>query len=106
MPYQRIMLRISRQEEPPARATLRLEGSVTAEWVALLENECLSLLRIRRAVRLDLAGVGFVDRAGVESLGRLGRAGIEIRCRPGVVASVLVAEGVRVALDTDDAGDA
>jgi len=100
------MLRITRQEEPPARATLRLEGSVAAEWAALLEYECLGLLRIGQAVRLDLAGVGFVDRAGVETLGRLGRAGVDIRCRPGVVASVLEAEGVRVALDTDGADDA
>jgi anti-anti-sigma regulatory factor len=100
------MLRITRQEEPPARATLRLEGSVAAEWAALLEHECLDLLRICGVVRLDLAGVGFVDRAGVETLGRLGRSGVDIRCRPGVVASVLEAEGVRVALETDGADDA
>ena len=100
------MLRITLLEEAPARATLRLEGSVAAEWASLLENECLSLLRIRRAVRLDLSGVGFVDRAGVETLGRLARAGVDIRCRPGVVASVLRAEGVRLVLPADGADDA
>lgn len=100
------MLRITRQEEPPARITLRLEGGVAAEWASLLENECLGLLRSGRAVGLDLAGVGFVDRAGVETLVRLGRAGVDIRCRPGVVASVLEAEGVRVSLQKDGTDDA
>ena len=100
------MLRITRQEEPPARVTLRLEGSVAAEWASLLEDECLGLLRSGRAVCLDLAGVGFVDRAGVETLVRLGRAGADIRCRPGVVASVLEAEGVHVSLEADGADHA
>jgi len=100
------VLRITRQEEPPARIALRLEGSVAAEWVSLLENECLGLLRSGRAVGLDLAGVGFVDRAGIETLVRLGRAGADIRCRPGVVASVLEAEGVRVSLEKDGTDDA
>jgi anti-anti-sigma regulatory factor len=47
-------------------------------------------------VSLDLAGVTFVDQAGVRTLGRLSRTGVEIRCRPGAVASVLEGEGIRV----------
>ena len=53
-------------------------------------------------VSLDLAGVDFVDWAGVDALKRLSRAGIEIRCRWGPVASVLEAEGVRVTRDVGD----
>ena len=97
------MLRITREAEQPFHATLRLEGSIGAEWAALLEHECAGLLRVCGAVSLDLAGVGFVDSAGVETLRRLGRAGVDIRCRPGAVASVLEAEGVPISLGTDGA---
>jgi anti-anti-sigma regulatory factor len=95
-------LRITREEGSHARATLKLEGSIVAEWAVLLERECSDLLRFSTAVSLDLAGVGFVDRAGVEALERLSRAGVEIRCPSGAVASVLSGEGVRVRHDADD----
>ncbi len=94
-------LRITREEGSRSRALLRLEGSIVAEWAALLERECSGLLRSRGAVSLDLAGVRLVDRSGVEALERLSRAGVEIRCRPGPVAGVLEGEGVRVTLDAD-----
>lgn len=89
-------LRITREEGSPSRVTLRLEGRVVAEWAALLERECSDLLRSRGAVSLELAGVSFVDRAGIQALERLSRAGVEIRCRPGAVASVLEGEGIRL----------
>ena len=91
-----MMLRMTRQQEPPARATLKLEGSVAGDWAALLERECEGLLLMWDAVSLDLTGVRFVDQAGVETLGRLDRAGVELRCPHGAVASMLEAEGVRV----------
>jgi anti-anti-sigma regulatory factor len=99
------MLRITRDEGSRPRATLRLEGSVVAEWAALLERECSDLLRSWGAVSLDLAGVRFVDRAGVEALERLSCAGVEIRCRSGPVASVLEGEGVRVTRDAGEVDD-
>ena len=99
------MLRITRDGGSRSRATLRLEGSVVGEWAALLERECSDLLRFREAVSLDLAWVSFVDRAGVEALERLSRAGVEIRCRSGPVASVLEAEGVRVTRNADSVDD-
>jgi anti-anti-sigma regulatory factor len=94
-----LTLRITRRKGSRSRATLTLEGRVVAEWAALLERECSELLRSRRALSLDLAAVTFVDRAGVETLERLSRAGVEIRCRPGPVASVLEGEGIRVTPD-------
>jgi ABC-type transporter Mla MlaB component len=100
-----VTLRITREHRSRARALLRLEGSVVAEWAALLERECSSLLRSWGVVSLDLAGVNFVDRAGVEALERLNRTGVEIRCRSGPVASVLEGEGVRVTRDADDVND-
>jgi hypothetical protein len=92
------MLRITREAGTDGRATLRLAGSVAGEWASLLEYECEGLVRAGVDLSLDLADVGFVDRAGIESLGRLGRAGVEIRCRSGAVASVLEAEGVPITL--------
>jgi len=94
-----VTLRITRRKGSRSRATLVLEGRVAAEWAVLLERECSELLRSRLAVSLDLAGVTFVDRAGVRTLGWLSRKGVEIRCRPGPVASVLEGEGIRVTQD-------
>ena len=92
-------LRITRKEGSRSRVTLKLEGSLVAEWAALLERECADLLRVSASVSLDLTCVGFVDRAAVEALERLSRAGVEIRCPSGAVASVLSGEGVRVTHD-------
>src|SRR5690242_19472071 len=74
-PRKPMTLRITREEGSGSRATLKLEGSVVAEWSVLLERECSDLLRFAASVCLDLAGVGFVDRAGVEALDRLSRSG-------------------------------
>ena len=96
------MLRITREEGSGSWVRFRLEGRLVAEWAALLERECFPVLRSRGAVSHDLAGVSFVDRAGVEALERLSRAGVEIRCGSEPVASVLEAEGVRVTRDADE----
>jgi ABC-type transporter Mla MlaB component len=98
-----VTLRITREPRTAARAILRLEGNLVREWVNLLELECSELRRSAGAVRIDLAGVGFVDRAGIEALQRLSRAGAEICCRSGPVASVL--EGERISVVSSDAGE-
>ena len=95
-------LRITRKKRSRSRATLVLEGKVAAEWVGLMERECSDLLRSQLAVRLDLVDVTFVDQEGVRTLRRLNRKGVEIRCRPGPVASVLEGEGIRVTHDGVD----
>lgn len=100
-----MMLRITLEETLRPRATLMLEGSVAGEWVALLERECIGLLRAWVALSLDLKGVGFVDRAGVEALRRLRRAGVEIRGCSGPVGSVLEGEGIIVPRDADGVDD-
>ena len=92
------MMRITLAQVSDDRTTLRLEGSIGAEWADLLKRECSGLLHAGVSVTLDLSGVDFVDRLGVETLRRLGRGGVEIRCRSGAVASVLEAEGVRITL--------
>ena len=98
-------LRITRQRGSRYRANLRLEGRLVAEWAALLERECLDLLLSRGAVSLDLAGVRFIDRTGVEVFVRLSRAGVEVHCGSSLVASVLEGDGVRVTVDADGEDD-
>ena len=89
-------LRITRGKGSASRALLKLEGRLVAAWAALLEAECSDLLRSGEAVCLDLTGVRFVDRDGVQALARLSGAGVEILCSDGAVASVLEGEGIRV----------
>ncbi len=100
-----VTLRITREKGSPSRARLKLEGNIVAECVALLERECTDLLRSRSAVHLDLASVGFVDWAAVEALERLSRAGVEISCRSGPVASVLEGEGIRITRESNGVDD-
>ena len=100
-----MVLRITEFDGCDAGAILRLEGRVVAEWPALLEQACSELLRTRYEVSLDLVGVSFVNRAGVEVLKRLNRAGTEILCASGPVANLLAGAGVRVTLEADGAAD-
>jgi hypothetical protein len=92
------MLRITYLEASRDRATLRLDGILGADWTDLVERECSGLVQAGVTVTLDLLGIVFVDRAGIEALLRLGHSGVAIRCRWGAVAGVLEAEGVRLTL--------
>ena len=86
-------------------AILRLEGRFVPEVAAGLEEECSELLRSRDEVSVDLAGVSFVDSTGLEVFERLSRAGAEILCTSGLVASLLKGAGVRVTLDEEGVDD-
>jgi anti-anti-sigma regulatory factor len=90
-------LRITVVAESAAPIVLKLEGHVDREGGALVERECWCRIAGGAAVAVDMTAVRFVDRAGTAAIGRLGRAGVEIRCRAGVVASVLESEGIEVA---------
>jgi len=62
------VLRISRVDDNPSETTLHVEGRIVSEWVSVLEDQCRNALRAPLRVRLDLAGVTFVDPRGVELL--------------------------------------
>ena len=98
-----MVLRITKYEGSDSGAILRLDGRLITQEAALLERECAALLGSRDGVSLDLVGVSFVDRAGIKALKRLRRAGAEIRCPSGPVASVLLGAGVRLVLDAEPA---
>ena len=95
------MLRITQEDGSDSGTILRLEGRIVAEGGVLLEHECHEILRVLDEVRLDLTGVSFVDRAGVEALRRLSGVGVEIQCPSGPVMSVLEGAGIPVTLNAD-----
>jgi anti-anti-sigma regulatory factor len=74
---------------------LLLHGRIAAEWAELLERECEELSRSGFRVVLDLSEVVFIGRSGLETLGRLGRAGVRIvGCSP-LIAAMLEQEGIK-----------
>jgi anti-anti-sigma regulatory factor len=60
-----------------------LEGQIVAQWVGLLEEQCLESLGTGRTVLLDLAGVSYLDRRAVRLLRDLARRSVTlINCPP------------------------
>jgi len=77
------MLRVTRTTRPPDEVILLLEGQIVAQWVRLLEDECLELLGADRRVLLDLSGVSYLDRRAAGLLRELaGRSVRLINCPP------------------------
>ncbi|MCU1266495.1 MAG: hypothetical protein JWM21_2813 [Acidobacteria bacterium] len=63
-------LRISQIVEPDKnRATLRLEGTMSADWISLLERYCDDLGG--RPITLDLEGLTFLDEESGAAIRRL-----------------------------------
>ena len=62
------MLRLTRTTRLPHEVILLLEGQIVAEWVELLEAECLTLLRSDQNVLLDLSRVSYLDRRAARLL--------------------------------------
>jgi len=99
------VLRILRDDLGAHRVVLVLEGRIVTEWADALEDECLASIRSGFRVALDLSGVVFIDRRGVDALDRLGRAGIEIKgCSP-LVADMLEEGGIRVTRKREEMND-
>ena len=77
------MLRLTRKNRLPHEVVLILEGQIVAEWVGLLEEECLELLGTDRKVFLDLADVSYLDRRAVRLLRELAARSVTlINCPP------------------------
>jgi len=69
--------------------TLTVEGALVADWVPLLEAQCLRHLDARKPVELDFAGVSFVDRGGVAMVRRLVARGAQVTRASGLVNALL-----------------
>lgn len=77
------MLRLTRTTRFPQEVVLVLEGQIVAEWVGLLEAECLELLGTNRELFLDLANVSYLDRRAVRLLRELAARSVTlINCPP------------------------
>lgn len=88
------MLRVTRADETDAEAVLRVEGRVVAEWVSVLEGECLALLARGKTVELEFAHVTFADARGVAMLGALRRRGVRIVNATVLIDELLKGDGV------------
>ena len=77
------MLRLTRTSQAPDEVILLLEGQIVAEWVLLLEDECLELLRTGCRVLVDLSGVSYLDRHAARLLRELEHRSVRlINCPP------------------------
>jgi anti-anti-sigma regulatory factor len=77
------MLRLTRTSQPPDDVILLLEGQIVAQWVRLLEEECLELLGTGCQVLLDLSGVSYLDRGAARLLRELENRSVRlINCPP------------------------
>jgi ABC-type transporter Mla MlaB component len=65
------MLRISRDQATNGSVNIRLEGVITGPWVEETKRVCGAAAAGGHKLRLDLAGISFVDREGVKLLARL-----------------------------------
>jgi len=83
------MLKITKIQESRSDVLLKLEGKITAQWAALLDGECRSLLRQEKTVHLDCSHVDFIDAKGVEVLNNLPRTQVTIISAPGFVSELL-----------------
>jgi len=91
-----MLLKIMSRNTGQGTGTLKLEGHLAQELVGSLEQECSALHALPGGLTLDLSGVTFVDRTGIQALKRLQGTGCVIRGCSELVASVLETEGIRV----------
>ena len=77
------MLRIELLDQKDGTATLELAGRVVGPWVDELSRSCERILGVGSTLSVDLGGVSFVDRHGVEFLKALRtRAVALVNCSP------------------------
>jgi ABC-type transporter Mla MlaB component len=81
------MLRLIQSQATPA-TVISLEGKLTAPWLPEL-LKTVATARGHGTVRLDLAGLSFVDRDGAAVLRRLRADGIELTGASHFVAELL-----------------
>lgn len=77
------MLRITSLTDAGSMRTLKLEGKLLAPWTDEVRAACDAATAERVTLRLDLAGVAFVDPSGAELLRELARRNVKlVACSP------------------------
>ena len=83
------MLRIRLDDVDAQRVALSLQGRIAGEWADLLEDECHHVMERGLTVVLDLSGVVFVNRSGLDALARLHGAGVRMIGASPLIATML-----------------
>jgi len=83
------MLKITKIQESGRDVLLKLEGKITAQWAALLDGECRSFLRQKKAIYLDCSNVNFIDGKGVEVLNNFPQKHVTLMSAPAFVTELL-----------------
>ena len=83
------MLRLTHTTRLPHDVILLVEGQIVAEWVELLEAECLTLLRSDQNVLLDLSRVSYLDRRAARLLRDLAARSVQLINCPPLVADLV-----------------
>lgn len=83
------MLKITNIQENGVEVLLKLEGKITDQWAALLDGECRSFLRRKKAVYLECSKVDFIDDSGVEVLRSLPHRQVTILSAPEYLTELL-----------------
>jgi anti-anti-sigma regulatory factor len=84
-----MMLKMTTIQESRSDVLIKLEGKITDQWASLLDGECRSYLRQKKAVHLDCSQVDFIDAKGVEVLKNLPRRQVHLMSAPGFVTESL-----------------
>ena len=88
------MLRLTVLSQTKEETVLEVEGWVSGEDVALLEQEGTRLLGETERLVLDLKGTRFIDRAGIALLRRWQGSGLVLRGASLFVRTVLEKRGL------------
>jgi anti-anti-sigma regulatory factor len=83
------MLKITRIQESGRDVLLKLEGKITEQWAALLDGECRSYLRQKKAVYLDCSHVDYIDGRGVEVLHAFPHPHVTLISTPALMTELL-----------------
>jgi anti-anti-sigma regulatory factor len=87
------MLKMTKIQESRNDVFIKLEGKITDQWVALLDDECRLYLQQGKAVHLDCSHVDFIDVRGVDVLNNLPRTHVTLTSAPGFVTELLESGG-------------
>jgi anti-anti-sigma regulatory factor len=83
------VLRITKISESADSVTLKVDGRIVSEWVAVLEQECLKWLRAKPEVLLDFSEVMYIERNGVAMLKRIASSNLRLVNCPALIAEML-----------------
>ena len=94
------MLRITRMDQTPETAVLKIEGWVCGSDVRLLAEEGEQLLRNSHRLVLDLSGVQSIDEAGIAQLKQWAGERLALRGAEPFIGTLLKSDGLALEDET------